>query len=65
MAELDCIASKVTQEHLQNLMSQRYVMAAELTTCRVPEDPSSLVQAGGYVVACTTFYKRGFHVLAH
>jgi hypothetical protein len=47
MAELGWIASKVTQEHLQNLMSQGYMMAVELVTCRMPKDPTSLVLAWG------------------
>jgi ribulose bisphosphate carboxylase small subunit len=43
MAELGWIASEVTEEHLQNLVSQGYIMAMELATCRVPEDPASPV----------------------
>jgi hypothetical protein len=50
---------------MQNLVSQGYMTAVELVTCRVPEDPASPVQAGGYVVACATFYKRGFSVSGH
>jgi hypothetical protein len=65
MVELGWIASKVTLEHLQNLMSQGYMMAAELVTCRMPKDPTSLVLAGGYIVACAVFYKRGFGVTTH
>jgi hypothetical protein len=52
-------------EHLENLMNQGRMMVAELTACHMPEDPASPVQAGGYVVACTTFYEGGFVVLAH
>jgi hypothetical protein len=38
---------------------------AELKTCRMPEDPASPVQAGGYVVACVAFYEQGFGVPSH
>jgi hypothetical protein len=62
MAELGWTASEVMQEHVQNLVSQGYMMAVELATCRVPEDPASPVQAGGYVVACVAFYVWGFGV---
>jgi hypothetical protein len=55
----------VTQEHLQNLVSLGYMTAAELATCRVPEDPTSPIAAGGYVVACVMFYEQGFGVLSH
>jgi hypothetical protein len=65
MAESRWPASDVTQEHLQNLMSQGYKTTAELAACRVPEDPSSPTPAGGYVVACMTFYKRGFGEPSH
>jgi hypothetical protein len=65
MAELVWITSEVTQEYLQNLISRGYMMMAELTACRVPEDPASPVQTGGYIVACTAFYEQGFGVLAH
>jgi hypothetical protein len=40
-------------------------MAAELATCHVPKDPASPVQAGGYIVACVTFYEQGFGVPSH
>jgi hypothetical protein len=39
--------------------------AEELVTCHVPEDPTSLAQVEGYVVACVTFYERGFGVPSH
>jgi hypothetical protein len=65
MAELDWAASEVTQEHLQNLMSQGYMIAMELATCRVSKDPASPTLAGGYVMVCTMFYKRGFDVPSH
>jgi hypothetical protein len=57
MVELSWPASEVTQEHMQNLMSQGYMTAVELSTCRVPEDSTSPALMGGYVVACTLFYE--------
>jgi hypothetical protein len=65
MLEVGWITSEVTQEHLQNLMSQGYMTVAELMTCRVPEDPASPVLVGGYVVACMVFYEWGFGVPSH
>jgi hypothetical protein len=65
MAESGWPASEVTQEHLQNLISQGYMTVVELTTCRIPEDPTSPAPAGGYVVTCTVFYERGFGVPSH
>jgi hypothetical protein len=65
MAESSCPASEVMQEHLQNLMSQRFMTAAELATYRVSEDPTSPASVGGYVVACTTFYEWRFGVPSH
>jgi hypothetical protein len=47
---------EVTRVHLQSLVSQGYLTVVELATCRMPEDPVSPVQAGGYVVACVAFY---------
>jgi hypothetical protein len=61
MEESSWPASEVTQEHLQNLMSQGYMTAMELATYRVPEDPSS-TPVGGYIMACTVFYVQGFGV---
>jgi hypothetical protein len=57
MAELSWPVSEVTQEHLQNLMSQGYMTTAELATCRVAEDPASPTLVGGYVMVCTVFYE--------
>jgi hypothetical protein len=45
-AELGWTASVVTQVHMQNLVSQGYIMVVEIVTCRVPEDPASPVQVG-------------------
>jgi hypothetical protein len=50
------------QEYLQNLVSQGYVTAAELTSCRIPEDPTSPFPTGGGGWGIC----RGVHdVLAH
>jgi hypothetical protein len=57
MVELGWTSSEVIQEHLQNLMSQGYMMAVEIVTCRVPEVPASPINVGGYIVACTSFYE--------
>jgi hypothetical protein len=55
----------VTQEHPQNPVSRGYMIATELATCPMPEDPTSLTPVGGYVMACATFYKIGFGVPSH
>jgi hypothetical protein len=65
MAELGWPALEVTQEHLQNLVSQGDMIAVKLATCRVPTDPASLPPVGGYIVACVAFYERGFGVPSH
>jgi hypothetical protein len=67
MVEQGWMPSEVTLEHLQDLMSQGFMMTVELVTCHVPEDPTSPVPAGGggYVVACVMFYKREFGVPSH
>jgi hypothetical protein len=56
---------EVMQEDLQNLVSQWYMIAAELATYHVPEDSASPTPTGGYVVSCTTFYEQGFGVPSH
>jgi hypothetical protein len=65
MVESSWPASKVMQEHLQNLMNVGYMTAVELATCCVPEDPASPALAGGYIVACTVFYEQEFGVPWH
>jgi hypothetical protein len=67
MVESGWTMSKVTQEHLQNLVSRGYMIVAELATCLLLVDPAfpAPVGGGGYVVACATFYERGFSVLSH
>jgi hypothetical protein len=62
MAELDWPASVVMREHLQNLVSQGYMIAAELATCHVPASPAPVA---GYIVACSAFYMREFSVPSH
>jgi hypothetical protein len=46
-------------------MSQGFMTAVELRTYHVPEDSTSPAPVKGYVVAFTTFYKRGFDVPSH
>jgi hypothetical protein len=58
MAELGWPMSEVTQEHLQNLVSQGYMAAVELATHCVPEDSASPAPVRGYVVACMALYER-------
>jgi hypothetical protein len=65
MAESGWPMPEVKQEHLQNLISQGYMIATELATCRVPEDPASPAPAGGYIVVSAAFYERGFGVPLH
>jgi hypothetical protein len=65
MMEQDWTPSKVMKEHLQNLKSQGFMMAMELVTCRVPEDPVSPTLVEGYVVSFVAFYERGFGVSPH
>jgi hypothetical protein len=65
MPESSWPALEVMQEHLQHLVSQRYMVVAELATCCLPKDYASPAPAGGYVVACMAFYERGFGVPSH
>jgi hypothetical protein len=65
MAELSWPASEVMQDHLQNLVSQGYMITEELATCCVAEDPRSLIPVRGYVVACVAFYEQGFGAPLH
>jgi hypothetical protein len=57
MAESSWPALEVTREHLQNNVSQGYMIVAEFATCPVPVDPPSPTPVGGFVVVCTTFYE--------
>jgi hypothetical protein len=65
MMEQDWTPSKLMKEHLQNLMSQEFMMATELATYCVPEDPVSPTLVEGYVVSFVAFYERGFDVSSH
>jgi hypothetical protein len=65
MVEQDQTPSKVTQAHLQSLVSQRFMMVVELATCRVPEHLTSPAPMEGHVVAFMAFYERGFGVPLH
>jgi hypothetical protein len=65
MAESGWPALEVTHEYLQNLISQGYMIAAEVATCCVPEYPASLAPVGGYIVPCVVFYEQGFRVPSH
>jgi hypothetical protein len=62
MVESGWSTSVVMQEHQLNLMILGYMIAAELATCHVPEDPASPILVGGYVMASAAFYERGFNV---
>jgi hypothetical protein len=53
------------KEDIQNLISQGYMIAVELATCHVPEDPASPASAGGYVMASAMFFEWGFGVPSH
>jgi hypothetical protein len=41
MVELGWTTLEVTQEHMQNLMSEGYMTAVELATYHMPKDPAS------------------------
>jgi hypothetical protein len=65
MVESGWPAAEITQEDLQHLVSQGYMIAMELVTCLVPKDLASPASVRGYVMACLTFYERGFGVPSH
>jgi hypothetical protein len=65
MTELGWSALVVTGEHLQNLVSQGYMIVAELATCHVPTDPTSPTPVAGYIVVCSMSYERGFGEPSH
>jgi hypothetical protein len=70
-----CMHSRFIENHPIRILEDRplisevvlsqYMRAAELATCHMLEDPTSPIQAGGYVVAWPTLYKRGFGVPSH
>jgi hypothetical protein len=65
MEDLSWPASEVMQEHLENLLSWGNMAAAELATYLVPMDLASPASVGGYVMASTMLYERGFGVPSH
>jgi hypothetical protein len=56
---------EVTQVHLQDLVSQGFMMAAELATYRVPEEPASPAPAEGFILPFAGLYERRFGVPSH
>jgi hypothetical protein len=57
MVEQGWIPSEIMQAHIQDLMSQGFMMVVELVTYCVPEDPASPAPAKGYVVTFAAFYE--------
>jgi hypothetical protein len=55
MLEQGWILSEVMLGHLQDIVSQGFLMAVEHVTCHVVEDPTSPVPAGEYMVAYMVF----------
>jgi hypothetical protein len=56
---------EVMQGHLHSIVSQGYMTAVDLATCRVHKDHASPILAGGYTVLYIVFYERGFSVPSH
>jgi hypothetical protein len=48
---------EVTQEHLQNIVSQGYMTTMEFATCLVPVDPVSPTPVKDYIVVCAALYE--------
>jgi hypothetical protein len=65
MVEQDWFPSTVTPGHLQKLLKQGFMMAAELMACLVPEDPVFPAPVEGYVVSFMAFYEWGFGTPSH
>jgi hypothetical protein len=65
MVEPGWIPLEVTHAHLQDLVSYGFMRMVELATYRFPKDPASTIPVRGYVVACMTFYERGFSMPSH
>jgi hypothetical protein len=65
MVEQDWAPSTVTPGHLQKLLKQGFMMAAELMACLVPEDPVFPAPVEGYVVSFMAFYEWGFGTPSH
>jgi hypothetical protein len=64
-AEQDWTPSTITPGHLQKLMKQWFMMAAELTAFHVLEDPVFPAPTEGYVVSFMAFYERWFGMPSH
>jgi hypothetical protein len=65
MVEQDWTPSTITLGHLQKLAKHGFMLAVELKSCRVPEDPMFLAPAEGYVVSFVAFCEQGFGVPLH
>jgi hypothetical protein len=65
MAKSSWLASEVTREHLQNLVSKGHMTAVEFATCLVPVEPISPAPLKGYVMVCAVFHVWGFGVPSH
>jgi hypothetical protein len=65
MAEPSWHVSEVTREHLQKLISKRYMIAVKFASWLVSVDHASPAPTKGHAVVCMTFYERGFGVLSH
>jgi hypothetical protein len=57
MAESSWPVLEIKHKHLQNLISQGYMIAAELATCHIPVDLASPAPVAGYVMACVMLYE--------
>jgi hypothetical protein len=51
--------------HLQKLAKQGFMMAAELASCVLLEDPAFPAPIEGYVVSFVAFYEWGFGTPSH
>jgi hypothetical protein len=51
--------------HLQKLVKHGFLLAAELETYRLPEDPTLAAPADGYVVSFIALYEQGFGAPPH
>jgi hypothetical protein len=65
MAEQDWTPSTITPSHLQKLVKQGFMAAAELAAYHVPEDPTFPTPMKGNMVSFVAFYERGFSTPSH
>jgi hypothetical protein len=65
MAEQDWTPATIKLGHLQKLVKQGFMAAAELMAYHVPEDPAFPTPAEGYVVSFVAFYEQGFGTPSH